>query len=109
MPVDIKIKKLNLHANWEIHDRSGESCTLCRKSFVAPSPHELTHEKVKVIGNLAQGKCGDIFHSECINAFANSNGGLLCPKCNTSWNLASIIKSGAMYEPHTKITLKPIK
>mgnify|MGYP000093025715 CR=1 FL=1 len=107
MSVDMKITKLNLIASWDICDNISNTCSLCRRLYVAPSLQELTNPNKKVLGNIVKGKCQHMFHSECMNDFINS-GCQLCPICKTSWSLEKTIKSGAIYEQQQKIALKTV-
>lgn len=101
MTVPLTIKKVNLVVPWNIvadpkDEKENNDCKLCKRPLIAPPPDELQingTNNIKIEGKLSKGRCGDIFHENCITHSVNS-GCVSCPTCNVPWQQAKILKSG---------------
>ncbi len=76
----IKIKNMNIISSWSYVSDTNMECTICRQSINADSIYAI--EK----GNkskLSKGKCGHIFHTECIKPWLLNN--TRCPICSEQY------------------------
>ena len=77
----IKIKNMNIISSWSYVSDKNMDCTICRESINNNSIYAI--EK-GIISEISKGKCGHIFHNECINPWLISN--KKCPICSMPYN-----------------------
>ena len=78
----IKINNMNIITSWTYVSDKNTDCTICRNSINSNSIY--ANEK-GTISDICKGKCGHIFHSECILPWLKSN--QKCPICSESFYL----------------------
>ena len=76
----IKIKDMNIISSWSYVTDKNTDCTICRISINSNSIYAV--EK-GVVSLILKGKCGHIFHSECIKPWLSSN--KRCPICSDTF------------------------
>lgn len=77
----IKINDIKLITSWTYICDKNTDCTICRQSLNCDSLYAI--EK-GISSTLRTGKCGHIFHTECIDPWLKTN--KKCPICSTSFN-----------------------
>ena len=73
----IKINKMNIISSWSYVSDTNMDCTICRQSINNDSIYAI--EK-GYKSTLSKGKCGHLFHEECINPWLKTN--KRCPICS---------------------------
>ena len=77
----IKINKMNIISSWSYVSDKNTDCTICRQSINSNSLYAI--EK-GLLSHLSKGKCGHIYHDECIRLWLISN--KRCPICSEPYN-----------------------
>ena len=76
----IKINKMNIISSWTYVSDKNTDCTICRQSINTDSIYAI--EK-GFKSQVCVGKCGHIFHTECIKPWLMSN--KRCPICSEQY------------------------
>jgi hypothetical protein len=77
----IKINKMNLISSWSYVMDKNTECTICRQHLNADSLYAI---EANIRSSLNSGKCGHLFHSECILPWLRTN--TKCPICSQQYN-----------------------
>ena len=78
----IKIKNINIISSWSYIADKNTDCTICRQSINNNSIYAIEKGKISTVH---MGKCGHIFHTECITPWVNKNP--RCPICSEPYTL----------------------
>jgi RING-box protein 1 len=73
----ITIKKMNIISSWSYISDKNTDCTICRQSINNNSVYAIEKGFTSDVSN---GKCGHIFHTECIGPWLHNN--TRCPICS---------------------------
>jgi hypothetical protein len=73
----IKINNMNIISSWSYVSDKNTECTICRQSINNNSIYAI--EK-GFLSKVSSGKCGHLFHNECITPWLNTN--KRCPICS---------------------------
>ncbi len=73
----IKINNMTIISSWSYVSDKNTDCTICRQSINTDSIYAM-EEGFK--SKVCSGRCGHIFHNECIEAWLKSN--KRCPICS---------------------------
>jgi hypothetical protein len=76
----IKIKHMNIISSWSYVSDKNTDCTICRQPINADSIYAI--EK-GFKSHVMNGRCGHIFHCECIKPWLNTN--KRCPICSETY------------------------
>jgi RING-box protein 1 len=76
----IKIKNMNIISSWSYISDKNTDCTICRQSINNNSVYAV--EK-GLVSEVCNGKCGHIFHSECIKPWLQNS--KRCPICSEQY------------------------
>jgi hypothetical protein len=88
----ITVKKANVHTvvNFKkvSDDIDNKTCKLCRSHLMKPTHDDMERAEIRM--QVSKGKCGHLFHSDCIKRHLQS-GQLSCPSDMTAWTLDKVI------------------
>ena len=73
----IKINNMNIISSWSYISDKNMDCTICRQSINNNSVYAIEKGFESTVSN---GKCGHVFHTECIKPWLNTN--KRCPICS---------------------------
>jgi hypothetical protein len=73
----IKIKNMNIISSWSYVSDKNTDCTICRQSINNNSVYAIEGGFTSFVSS---GKCGHIFHDECIIPWLKTN--KRCPICS---------------------------
>lgn len=76
----VKINNMNVIFSWSYVSDKNTDCTICRQSINNNSIYAVEKGFVSQVSN---GKCGHIFHQECITPWLNTN--KRCPICSNPY------------------------
>lgn len=76
----IKITNMNIISSWTYVSDKNTDCTICRQSI---NSNSIFANENGTISKVISGKCGHIFHTECINPWLIAN--QKCPICSNKF------------------------
>jgi RING-box protein 1 len=71
---------MNIISSWSYVSDKNTDCTICRQSINADSIYAIERG---IKSHVISGRCGHIFHNECINPWLNTN--KRCPICSETY------------------------
>jgi hypothetical protein len=76
----IKINNMNIISSWSYVSDKNSDCTICRQSI---NNNSIYANEKGIVSQVCSGKCGHVFHSECIKPWLQSN--KKCPICSETY------------------------
>ncbi len=76
----IKINDAQIFTSWSYRTDKNSDCTICRQSLNNDSLYAIEKGESSV---LSKGKCGHMFHMECIGPWLKDN--KKCPICSLTY------------------------
>ncbi len=77
----IKINDFNLITSWSYNIDKNTECTICRQHLNCDSIYAIDKG---ITSQISEGKCGHMFHKECIHPWLISN--RKCPICSSVYD-----------------------
>ena len=81
-----KLNDINLISYKNNEDNHNKECVICKRSLFEPS-YEIISDNKNILNDteIVIGKCGHIFHGDCITKWIKNSEIHTCPICNYKW------------------------